>query len=187
LAKGPRYRVKFRRRREGKTDYRQRLALVKSGKPRLVVRVRSKNTVAQVINFDPKGDKCMVTGTSVELRKLGYKGNTSNVPAAYLTGVLCATKAKKAGIKEAVLDLGIETKSRRIFAVLKGAVDAGIKINHGKIDVPDEMIKGKHISTWATKAADPQFKAYKGRGLDVSKMEQHVETIKGEITKRFSS
>jgi large subunit ribosomal protein L18 len=185
LAQGPRYKVKLRRRREGKTDYRKRLGLLKSGKPRLVVRVKSRSTIAQVIEFKPNGDKCLVTSTSVELRKLGYKGNTGNVPAAYLAGLLCAVKSKKLGVKDVVFDMSRETKSRRIFAALKGAVDGGIKVAHGEINIPEEMIKGKHISNWGSKSKDPQFNEYKKRGLDPSKMEQHVEMIKGEISKRF--
>lgn len=186
MAQGPRYRVKLRRRREGKTDYRKRLAITKSGKPRLVVRARSKSIIIQVASYKPEGDKCIVAGTSVELRKLGYKGNTGNVPAAYLTGFLCALKAKKAGIKEAILDLGRETKSRRTFAALKGFVDGGIAVPHGELGVPEDMLKGKHIALWASQAKEPQFKEYKQKGVDASKIEQHIESIKNEINKRFS-
>lgn len=186
MAHGPTYRVKLRRRREGRTDYRVRLALIKSGKPRLVVRIRSKTTVAQLVNYKPDGDVCVVTGTATELRKLGYKGNTGNVPAAYLTGMLCALKAKKAGVKEAILDLGLETKSCRTFAALKGAIDGGIAIPHGKLSVPDDMIHGKHIAAWAAKAGAPQFKEYKQRGADASKMDAHIEAVKAEIQKRFT-
>ena len=42
MAKGKRYSVKFRRRREGKTNYKKRLAFVKSDLPRLVVRRSNK-------------------------------------------------------------------------------------------------------------------------------------------------
>ncbi|MDK2384746.1 MAG: 50S ribosomal protein L18, partial [Candidatus Korarchaeota archaeon] len=38
MARSARYKVRFRRRREGKTDYKKRLALLKSGLPRMVVR-----------------------------------------------------------------------------------------------------------------------------------------------------
>ena len=38
MSTGPRFRVHFRRRREGKTDYRVRLRLLKSGTARAVVR-----------------------------------------------------------------------------------------------------------------------------------------------------
>jgi len=47
-AKGPSYVVYYRRRREGKTDYAKRLALVKSGKTRMVVRRSNKGLVIQL-------------------------------------------------------------------------------------------------------------------------------------------
>ncbi|MGM0388528.1 MAG: 50S ribosomal protein L18, partial [Natrinema limicola] len=42
MATGPRYKVPMRRRREVRTDYHQRLRLLKSGKPRLVARKSNK-------------------------------------------------------------------------------------------------------------------------------------------------
>jgi len=44
MATGPRYKVPMRRRREVRTDYHQRLRLLKSGKPRLVARKSNKHT-----------------------------------------------------------------------------------------------------------------------------------------------
>jgi len=49
MAKGSNYRVKLRRRREGKTDYQARKALVISGKPRLVTRFSLKNVTVQIV------------------------------------------------------------------------------------------------------------------------------------------
>ena len=57
---------------------------------------------------------------------------------------------------------------------------------NGEIAVPEEMIKGKHISSWSSKSKEPQFTAYKKRGLDASKIEEHIEMVKGEINKRFN-
>ena len=50
---------------------------------------------------------------------------TSNIPAAYLTGYLCGLRARKKGIKKAVLDLGLErvVKGSRIFAALAGGLN----------------------------------------------------------------
>ncbi|RLG58710.1 MAG: 50S ribosomal protein L18, partial [Candidatus Hydrothermarchaeota archaeon] len=93
MAKGPRYRVPFRRRREGKTDYRKRLKLLLSGKPRIVVRKTLKHTIVQVIDFDIKGDRVLVSAHSNELKKYGWQANTGNLPASYLTGLLCGKKA----------------------------------------------------------------------------------------------
>lgn len=57
MAHGPRYRVPFRRRREGKTNYHKRLKLLKSKKPRLVVRKTLNHHIAQIVVYDPKETK----------------------------------------------------------------------------------------------------------------------------------
>ena len=49
MAKSSNYRVKLRRRREGKTDYQARKALVVSGKPRLVTRTANRNITVQIL------------------------------------------------------------------------------------------------------------------------------------------
>ncbi len=145
------YRVKFRRRREGKTNYKKRLALLKSGKPRLVIRVLNRQVVAQIVEFDPKGDRVLVSATSHELRKLGWEGHPGNAPSAYLTGLLVGHRAKKSGISEAILDIGLHTPvpGSNVYAVLKGAVDAGLEIPHST-DVlpPEERINGGLIAEY---------------------------------------
>ncbi|MEM0489452.1 MAG: 50S ribosomal protein L18, partial [Candidatus Bathyarchaeia archaeon] len=130
MAKDARYCVPYRRRREGKTNYRKRKALIVSGKPRLVVRGSLKNIIAQIIVAKPHGDEVIVSAHSRELIKYGWRAPRGNVPAAYLTGFLCALKAKSMGVKEALLDIGLHTPSKgsRVFAALKGAIDAGLAI-----------------------------------------------------------
>ncbi|MBI1973511.1 50S ribosomal protein L18 [Candidatus Micrarchaeota archaeon] len=143
------FKSRFRRRAEGKTDYANRLRLLKSRKPRLVARVALNSVVAQVIGFDGKGDATLAGATSTELKKLGWNGHAGNCPAAYLTGLLCGTRAAKKGVKEAVLDMGLHTPvgGSNVFAVLKGAVDAGIKIPHDpKVLPPAERVTGKTLS-----------------------------------------
>lgn len=145
------YSMKFRRRREGKTDYRKRLALLKSRKPRLVVRVTGKKVIAQLIDYDATGDKIIAAATSFDVKKLGYGGHTGNAEAAYLTGMLCAKKGMKAGVKEAVLDIGLHTpvKGSNVFAALKGAVEAGLNIPHDEKCFPKE----ERVKSDAGKAA----------------------------------
>ncbi len=138
------YSMKFRRRREGKTDYRKRLDMLKSNKPRLVVRVTSKKVQAQVIEYKPEGDKVLTTATSADVKKLGYKGHAGNAEAAFLTGALCAKKAVKQGVNEVVLDIGLHTpiNGSNVFATLKGAVEGGLTIPHDKKCFPkDERVK----------------------------------------------
>jgi len=154
MARGPTYRVPFRRRREGKTDYRKRLKLLRSGLPRLVVRNTNRNIIVQVINYHPNGDRIVSSAISSELRKLGWKGSTKNLPCAYLTGYLAARRALAKGVKSAVLDIGLHrpSKGARVFSALKGAIDAGMLIPHGEEKVPDEdRIRGKHIGDGVAK------------------------------------
>ncbi|MDW5563334.1 MAG: 50S ribosomal protein L18 [Methanomassiliicoccus sp.] len=148
MAEGPRYRVNFRRRREGRTDYRQRQRLLRGRVPRAVVRISLRNANVQFISYDEKGDKVLAAATSKELAKLGWTGATGNLPAAYLTGYLAGKRASQNGVEEAVLDIGLKGPARgsAIFAALKGMLDAGIEIPHGEEVLPaDERINGAHI------------------------------------------
>ncbi len=154
---GPRHKVPFRRRRECKTNYRYRLRLLKSKLPRAVVRKSLKHTSVQFIEFNMNGDLILAAASSVELRKLGWNAPTGNLPAAYLTGLLAGKRAAEKNIKAAVLDIGITTpvKGSKMFASLRGILDAGIKIAHGEEILPNEdRISGKHISDKVTKEFD---------------------------------
>ena len=148
MANGPKYVVKFRREREGKTNYKKRLALLKSRTPRLVIRVTNKNVLCQIVDHTNTGDKVLVAASSKEITKLGWKSATANTPASYLVGYLCGKKAKKAKADKAILDLGFKTiaKGSKIFAALKGALDAGLDINHDEsVLPPQDRIEGAHI------------------------------------------
>jgi len=149
MARGPRYHVEFRRRRLGKTDFRLRKKLVAGNLPRAVVRCTSKNTTIQFISFDPKGDIVAVAATTKELTKLGWTRATGSTPAAYLVGYLAGKRAAEKGVKNAVLDIGLKspTKGSKVFAALKGMVDAGVDIPHSEEILPtEERISGTHIN-----------------------------------------
>lgn len=151
MAQGPRYKVPFRRRREGKTDFHQRLRLLRSGKPRLVVRKTTRQIIAQVIVAGEQGDLTMASATSQDLSGYGYTGPTSNTPAAYLTGYLAAKRALDAGYDEAVLDIGLQASrpGARVYAALKGAVDAGLDVPHSPEVFPEEdRVRGEHIAEY---------------------------------------
>ena len=157
MVTGPRYFVPFRRRREGKTDYYQRTRLVVAESPRMVVRKTNRHIIIQLVTAEMEGDKTLVAANSAELEKYGYKGSTSNTPAAYLTGMLFAAKAKKARYDRAILDIGLNraTPGARVFAALKGAVEAGLEIPHGEEILPsDERVKGAHIAAYNKEAGD---------------------------------
>lgn len=157
MATGSRYFVPFRRRREGKTDYYQRTRLVVADVPRMVVRKTNRHIIVQLVTAEMDGDRTLVAANSKELEQYGYKGSTSNTPAAYLTGMLFAVKAKKAQQDSAILDIGLNraTPGARVFAALKGAVDAGLDIPYGEEILPSEdRLKGAHIAAYNKNAGD---------------------------------
>ncbi|AFZ70895.1 ribosomal protein L18 [Caldisphaera lagunensis DSM 15908] len=188
---GPRYKLALKRRRQGKTDYRLRYRLVISQKPRAVVRKTNKYILVQIVEFDAKGDKTIVAAHSKELSKLyNWKGYGKNTCAAYLTGYLAGLRAKQKGINEAILDIGLQTPSKgnRIFAALKGLVDAGIQIPHSEEILPDEeRVKCEHISKWAEDLKKNNEDAYKrqfskqlGR-LPPEELSRHFEEVLNAI------
>jgi len=149
MARSARYHVPFKRRKQGRTNYRHRLNLIKSRKPRVVVRKSNKNIIVQVVDFDPKGDKVLASALSSELKKFGWDGSHANLPGAYLTGYLAGKRAAKAKVKHGVLDIGLNTPTTgaKVFSALKGLVDAGLDIPHSEEILPDEeRIKGTHIN-----------------------------------------
>lgn len=142
------YKVPHKRRREKKTDYKLRLALLKRGSARLVVRKSNKYIRGQIIQYEKSGDKTLVCASSRELKKMGWDKNCGNIPAAYLTGLLLGIKSQENKIREATLDLGLQTstKGNRLYAFLKGVLDSGMKVNHNENIIPSEdRLNGKHI------------------------------------------
>ncbi|MFH0936167.1 MAG: 50S ribosomal protein L18 [Candidatus Woesearchaeota archaeon] len=141
--------LSYRRKTEGKTDYKQRLKLVLSNKVRLVIRKSLKNISAQIIEYNSKGDKVLVSAHTSELKRdYNYSYPKRNITTAYLLGLLIGTKAKKQGINSAILDISLYTSSKGsiLYSVLKGAVDAGLKIPHSEDIFPDDSrIKGSHL------------------------------------------
>eukprot|EP00052_Salpingoeca_macrocollata_P033580 m.8883 g.8883 ORF g.8883 m.8883 type:complete len:294 (-) comp5317_c0_seq1:94-975(-) len=94
-----RFQVKYRRRREGKTDYYARKRLVtqdknkyNSPKYRLVVRFTNKDVIAQIVYSKLEGDHTMVAAYSHELPKYGVKVGLTNHAACYCTGLLLARR-----------------------------------------------------------------------------------------------
>ena len=57
----------FSRRRKGVTNYRKRLALLKSGLPRAVVRFTNAKVMVQITNFEGKGDRVLACASSSDL------------------------------------------------------------------------------------------------------------------------
>ena len=165
MATGPRYRVHFRRRREGKTNYRARRRILVSGLPRSVVRCSSRYITVQLIEFDMKGDKILVSASSRELKELGWTKGGSNTSTAYLVGLLAGKRALENKIDKSVLDIGLQSpvKGTKVFAALKGLVDAGLDIPHDESILPDESrIKGEHLGDDVPKMFESVAKKIRG-------------------------
>ena len=130
-----RFQTKYRRRRECKTDYVQRVSLIQQDKTkygaakyRLVARITNTKVIAQIVT-------------------------SSNYASAYATGFLLARRFlqskglteiydKQVGEEEdsddyrkpfkVILDAGLArtTTGAKVFAVMKGAADGGLYIPH---------------------------------------------------------
>ncbi|CAO2841782.1 unnamed protein product [Amaranthus hypochondriacus] len=97
-----RYQVKFKRRRDGKTDYRARNRLINQDKNkyntpkyRLVVRFTNKNVIAQIISASIAGDLVLASAYAHELPRYGLEVGLTNYAAAYCTGLLLARRVLK--------------------------------------------------------------------------------------------
>jgi len=195
MRKGATYNVPYRRRREGKTNYSLRKKLVSSGLPRIVVRKTGRYVIVQLVEPDVKGDKVITSAHSSELRKkYGYLGSLSNLPSSYLTGFLCGYKSLANNMKEAVLDIGLQipSKGADVFGVLKGFLDAGIKIPFNEEIMPDEKrIAGTHIAEYGKQlSSNPEeytrlFSAQIKRGLPPEKVPDHFAAVKEKIMSEF--
>jgi len=109
-----RYQVKYRRRREGKTDYYQRKKLCiqaknkyASPKYRLVVRKTNTTIICQVVYATIVGDKVLASAYSTELPRYGLEVGLKNYAAAYCTGLLVGRRVlQKLGLDEKYTGVG---------------------------------------------------------------------------------
>lgn len=176
MATGPRYKVPMRRRREVRTDYHQRLRLLKSGKPRLVARVSNRHVRAQLITPGPDGDETHVAASSEHLSEYGWEAPTGNLPSAYLTGYLAGMRAIEAGLDEAVLDIGLNTATpgNKVFVVQEGAIDAGVSIPHNESVLADwSRNRGEHIAAYAEQRDEPLYNSE----FDATTLPEHFDTV----------
>jgi large subunit ribosomal protein L5e len=94
-----RFQVKFKRRREGKTDYYARKRLIiqdknkyNTPKYRLIVRFSNRNITTQIAYARIEGDVMMAAAYSHELPRYGIKVGLTNYASAYATGLLLARR-----------------------------------------------------------------------------------------------
>jgi len=178
--------VKFRRRREGVTNYRKRLALIKSGLDRVIVRKTNKRVLGQIVRYEEKGDRVIASAESGELSKRYGWPSRSNRPTAYLTGLLLAKKAKHEG--ELILDIGITTpiKGALPFAFAKGCVDGGMKLR-GSFDIKEELYNASQTARYAEhlksnpELLKKQFGGYLARGVQPEALPKLFNEVKVRI------
>jgi large subunit ribosomal protein L5e len=97
-----RFQVKFKRRRQGRTDYYARKRLIiqdknkyNTPKYRLVVRISNKNVTTQIAYARIEGDVILAAAYAHELPRYGIKAGLTNYASAYATGLLLARRLLK--------------------------------------------------------------------------------------------
>jgi large subunit ribosomal protein L18 len=138
-------RVRKKRRRAGKTDYKARLLMLKSKLPRIVFRKTNKYIILQYIESKEAEDKVIYGISSKKLLEFGWPkelaGSLKSLAACYLSGLALGKMIKdRYGEIETILDLGLlrNKPKGRAYAAVKGLADIGIKIKYGKDMLPDE-------------------------------------------------
>ena len=180
------YTVKYRRKREGKTEYRARRNLLSSRKHRVVIRKSLQYITIQVIEYVPGGDRIVLAVSSKKLRDFGWKFGLKNTSAAYLTGLLAGVKAKELKVKSAVVDLGRQTTSKgnKLFAAIKGLMDAGLDVKaSAKIAPSNERIEGAHIAGLKDQLSKEQFK---NQCSSVKDSLQTITTVFRDVKKKIA-
>lgn len=172
------------------TNYRVRLKLLKSRLPRLVIRKTNSRIITQIIKTDLDNQKETVKDITIvgadgnELKKFGWVFSGKNLPAAYLVGFLIGKKAKSKVDSEVIVDKGLYRlhKNSFIFYVIKGAVDAGLPVRAGEMEIDEKRLKGEHIKEMAKNAKKWHFSKVKQNIENISNI---METVKNNIEKEY--
>lgn len=180
------YRMIRSRRKSSVTNYKRRIAALKSGLPRIVVRKSNRGILMQIAEYQLVGDKVLISASSNELKGMGWEPR-SNMPTAYLTGLLLAKKAKGLNAKSLILDIGLyrPVKGSVIFAAAKGAKDGGLNAA-GEFEVDEKRLSGAHIANLANVAKGDgrmknQFSEYQKSNFDPAKITEKFEAIKKQL------
>lgn len=182
----------FRRRREGKTDYRKRRGVVVGKQPFLSIRISGRYIYGQVLKPTATGDVTLCAASSRDLaQKFGWKGSPKSLPGAYLTGYQLGSVAKQRGVSGAVVYTGVGrfVHGSRIASVIAGAKDAGLEMEINEDSLPDEKrLKGEHISSFAKEleandrdAFNKRFSGLISSGLNPSEYPSHFDKVKAAI------
>ena len=174
--------VPYRRKREGKTNYKKRLELLKGKTCRLVVRKSNSSIQLQLVNYQPDGDVVIAAFNSLALAKKGWPYSFNSIPAAYVAGLELGVIAKNKQISNAIVDLGLQLpkKGGRLYAAIKGVLDAGISIPISEEVFPSEdRLIGKHIASWD--ALTELATGYKKKKVSHKDLPKKVEEMKQSL------
>ena len=147
-----RFQVKYRRRREGKTDYFARRLMViqdktkfNTPKYRFVVRKTNTKIICQIVKSTIKGDRIFCQALSSELKNFGLNAGLTNYSAAYCTGLLCARRLLKRlnmdkmypGIAKATGEY-IETRKKKYMNLKPSGGDKKAKPEAKKVEKKED-------------------------------------------------
>ena len=159
--------VAKRRRRESKTDYGNRIKLLKSEKPRVVFRLTNKLAIVQYITSDAAKDKVGINLNSKALLDYGWpkdaQGSLKSIPACYLMGILMGKTILNDKKETPVVDFGMIRMLHKTkpYGFLKGLIDTGLEISCPEEAYPEEVrLKGKVL---------------KAKDVDVEKIKSEIE------------
>jgi large subunit ribosomal protein L18 len=176
------YRAIRHRRLKAATNYKRRVAALKGGMKRLVVRKSNRSITLQIVEYGKDGDRVVASTSSRELKGIGWEPRC-NIPTAYLTGMLLARKADRDS--EYILDIGLyrPVKGSLIFAAAKGFSDSGAKLRNS-IEFDEKRLAGEHIAKYAALAGNEgnQFSAYAKAGFDVKEMQNKFNEAKRQLS-----
>jgi large subunit ribosomal protein L5e len=136
-----RFQVKYRRRREGKTDYQARRRLIQqdknkydSKKYRLSVRRTNARIIVQIIYATIQGDKVLSQADSFELKKFGLEAGLTNYAASYATGLLLARRLlTQLGLND--IYKGVEAADGEFFDVYEKGINEDRRPFRALLDV----------------------------------------------------
>jgi len=200
-----RFQVKFKRRRQGKTDYyaRKRLTVqdknkYNTPKYRLIVRFTNKDIICQIAYSRIEGDVVVASAYAHELPHYGVKHGLTNYAAAYCTGLLLARRhLKKIGLGDTYkgmedvngADYNVEKQGdnpapfRAVLDVGLARTSTGAKVFAAMKGVADGGIDVPHSETRFF-GYDPEAKTYnaeahRGRILGAH-VAEYMRTLKEE-------
>ncbi|GAU29968.1 hypothetical protein TSUD_360830 [Trifolium subterraneum] len=177
-----RYQVKFKRRREGKTDYRARIRLINQDKNkyntpkyRFVVRFTNKDIIAQIVSASIAGDIVLAAAYAHELPHFGLEVGLTNYAAAYCTGLLLARRVLK------TLEMDEEYEGN-----VEGALDGGLDIPHSDkrfagFDKEKKELDAETLIEDEPEKYQTHFSEYIKKGIEADGLEELYKKVHANI------